>query len=118
MTSFVKSPKNSYKRRIDVKIPGDYGKIEESVSFDIELPRRNRAALLARLQALPEGDDNVVIDEVLGWSGLNDSDGKPVEFNAGNLRKVCEIDCYFEPIFQAVLENLKLDKVLEAGRKN
>ena len=87
---FKLAPQSTYKRKVSLEIPGDFGKVEKA-SFNVEFRRIKQdeaADLLDGLTNEKISDLECISDNMVGWDGIKGENDEPLEFNEENLALV------------------------------
>jgi hypothetical protein len=100
----------TYKVKVFVEIPNDKGSVDKS-DFLAEFKRVDMKELEA-LRAV-EGQDNVLREVLVGWSGLLDADNAEVPYNPATLEGFLLI-----PAAQLATVNAFWKSIFKAGEKN
>lgn len=83
----------TYTAPVKVDIPTDNGKTIPRV-FEATFKRLTQTELdniAERLQAKELTDDQLINEVMVGWGGVADEDGKPLEFNPANLATLLDV---------------------------
>lgn len=99
----------SYFHPVKVEFPTDDGK-KKTVEFQAQFKRLSQQEIEEQQEALTSGalGDRGVIDQVMiGWKGVADEDGVPVEFNESNLASLLSMFPTQPSIVRAYFDSLK-----------
>lgn len=99
---------SSYEWPVKVQIP-DNGRFREE-TFTGVFKKLSRSAFNDLLE---QGDDALVQEILVGWKGIVDDDGEPIEFSHGMLREFSD-----DPHFLRGLINSFSDSITGAAAKN
>jgi hypothetical protein len=95
--AYVRKKPTSFKWPVIVKDPVDGGDFEES-TFTATFKRMGRA----EFSGLADKGDAALIEKLLlGWSDINDEDGKPVPFTKENLKAQCDDGYWMRAVISA-----------------
>ena len=114
---FKITTKPTYKRNVKVDVPMDMGRTERH-SFILELKRLSvteTKELVEEAQNKEVTDDEMIRRYAVGWEGVSDENGEPLDFNTANLEAVMDIPYVRKAIMAAFIEDV-FGK--EAARKN
>ena len=114
---FKLSTKKSYKRNIKIDVPQDMGKTERQ-TFVMEFKQLSVSEtkdLIEEAQNERISDEDMLRRYVLGWDGIVDEDGNPLDFTTSNLEAVMDVPYVRKAIMAAFIEDV-FGK--EAVRKN
>jgi hypothetical protein len=106
---FKIAQKPSYSVLVNVELPGDKGK-SKTVQFTALFKRLSQTEIESIHERANEGElkDTELIDEVLiGWDGVQDSDGNALDFNDDNLATLLDIFPVRPTIVKAFFTSLK-----------
>lgn len=109
--------KPTYKRSIKVDVPLDMGRTEKQ-TFIVELKRLSVSEtkeLVEEAQNREIADEEMLRRYTVGWEGISDENGEPLEFNTVNLEAVMDIPYVRKALMSAFIEDV-FGK--EAARKN
>jgi hypothetical protein len=112
---FTLATSNSYIWTVTVELPDDKNKIKKQ-SFDAEFKRLPQSRINEILAAFKQGDgtDVSLASEILiGWSGINDSDGNEVIYSEQAKEKLLDIMGVSAAIVTALFDSFQ-----GAKRKN
>jgi hypothetical protein len=90
---FTVSTKNSFSWPVSFRIPTDGGGYE-TADFDAEFKRITQSKIEELFNKLSEGtiNDRQVADEVLiGWKGVQDDSGKPLNFTDATKARLLDV---------------------------
>lgn len=116
MATFKFLPKGSYKKKVKVLVPSDFGKADE-VEFTVEfrqLKHSERRDLLKQIGEAaksvgdsPDLDVSILRANVIGWEGLpSDEVGVDMTFSADNLSAMLDVTCYVRALASAFVEDV------------
>jgi hypothetical protein len=114
---FKLSTKTSYKRKINIRIPLDLGKVDKA-SFVVEfrlLPVSEIKDTLEQAKNQDLTDEDILQQNILGWSGVCDDSGEEMPFTDDNLELILDISYVRKPLMDALMEDMLGKEVL---RKN
>ena len=114
---FKLSTKKSYKRNIKIDVPHDMGKTERQ-TFVMEFKQLSVSEtkdLIEEAQNERISDEDMLRRYVLGWDGIVDEDGNPLDFTTSNLEAVMDVPYVRKAVMAAFIEDV-FGK--EAVRKN
>lgn len=121
---FKFAPADTYKTKVTVLIPGDFGKTQRC-EFTVQFKRLKaseyretlvRLGEAARRAEVTDVDAALLSEVVLGWDGLLDADDQPVSFSPDALGELLDIGCYRHAIFDRFIEGVR--NPAEISRKN
>jgi hypothetical protein len=118
--SFVLKQSDSYTWPVTFDVPVDGGRHERQ-TFDGEfkrLPQSKIGPMVAELQKLEDLGDlerftEIAADLLVGWSGINDDNGKEVPFSQKALEQLLEVPFLAVAVLKAYMDSIK-----GAKRKN
>jgi hypothetical protein len=118
--SFVLKQSDTYVWPITFDVPVDGGRHERQ-TFDGEfkrLPQSKIGPMVAELQKLEDLGDlerftEIAADLLVGWSGINDDNGKEVPFSQKALEQLLEVPFLAVAVLKAYMDSIK-----GAKRKN
>jgi len=118
--SFVLKQSDTYVWPVTFDVPVDGGRHERQ-TFDGEfkrLPQSKIGPMVAELQKLEDLGDlerftEIAADLLVGWSGINDDNGKEVPFSQKALERLLEVPFLAVAVLKAYMDSIK-----GAKRKN
>jgi hypothetical protein len=118
--AFVLKQSDSYTWPITFDVPVDGGRHERQ-TFDGEfkrMPQSKIGPMVAELQRLEDLGDleritEIAQDVLVGWSGINDDNGKEIPFSQAALQQLLEVPFLAVAILKAYIDSIK-----GAKRKN
>jgi len=118
--SFVLKQSDTYVWPVTFDVPVDGGRHERQ-TFDGEfkrLPQSKIGPMVAELQKLEDLGDlerftEIAADLLVGWSGINDDNGKEVPFSQKALEQLLEVPFLAVSVLKAYMDSIK-----GAKRKN
>jgi hypothetical protein len=118
--SFVLKQSDTYVWPVTFDVPVDGGRHERQ-TFDGEfkrLPQSKVGPMVAELQKLEDLGDlerftEIAADLLVGWSGINDDNGKEVPFSQKALEQLLEVPFLAVAVLKAYMDSIK-----GAKRKN
>ena len=113
--AFVLKQSDSYKWPVTVEIPIDGGRFDKQ-TFDAEfkrLPQERNTAILEGGRSGDVTDQDACSEILVGWSGINDDDGKEVPFSESAKSQLMNV-----PQVAAAVVTAYFQSVTGAKRKN
>ena len=118
--AFVLKQSSSYSWPVSFDVPVDGGRHERQ-TFDGEFKRLPQSKIgpmvaeLGKLEDLGELDriTEIASDVLIGWSGINDDDGKEIPFSQKALEQLLEVPFLAVAVLKAYMDSIK-----GAKRKN
>ena len=118
--AFVLKQSSSYSWPVSFDVPVDGGRHEKQ-TFDGEFKRLPQSKIgpmvaeLGKLEDLGELDriTEIASDVLIGWSGINDDDGKEIPFSQKALEQLLEVPFLAVAVLKAYVDSIK-----GAKRKN
>ena len=118
--AFVLKQSSSYSWPVSFDVPVDGGRHEKQ-TFDGEFKRLPQSKIgpmvaeLGKLEDLGELDriTEIASDVLIGWSGINDDDGKEMPFSQKALEQLLEVPFLAVAVLKAYVDSIK-----GAKRKN
>ena len=118
--AFVLKQSSSYSWPVSFDVPIDGGRHERQ-TFDGEFKRLPQSKIgpmvaeLGKLEDLGELDriTEIASDVLIGWSGINDDDGKEIPFSQKALEQLLEVPFLAVAVLKAYMDSIK-----GAKRKN
>lgn len=118
--AFVLKQSSSYSWPVSFDVPVDGGRHEKQ-TFDGEFKRLPQSKIgpmvaeLGKLEDLGELDriTEIASDVLIGWSGVNDDDGKEIPFSQKALEQLLEVPFLAVAVIKAYVDSIK-----GAKRKN
>jgi len=99
----------SYFHPVKVEFPTDDGK-KKTVEFQAQFKRLSQEEIEEQQQALNDGtltDRGVIGQVMIGWKGVADEDGTPLDFNESNLASLLSMFPTQPSIVRAYYDSLK-----------
>jgi len=97
--AFVRKKVKSFKWPVAVEEPADGGVFETS-TFDAVFRR-------VQVSELKDGDDFDTLKTILiGWEGIQDEDGKPIEFSQKALKELSDDACWVRSVVKTYVDAL------------
>lgn len=118
--AFVLKQSSSYSWPVSFDVPVDGGRHEKQ-TFDGEfkrLPQSKIGPMVAELQKVDDLGEleritEIAKDVLVGWSGINDDDGKEIPFSQKALEQLLEVPFLAVAVLKAYMDSIK-----GAKRKN
>ena len=120
MPTFKHAPAASYRRTIEVSIPGDENKLvkQKIIMIFKRLPITELRTLLKKIKAAADRaeadaaasaddfDQVILLDNIVGWDNIPGEDDSPVLFSEDNMKELLDIACYRKAIMAAFLADI------------
>lgn len=99
---FVIATKPTFEWPVEFEIPGDRKPIK--VQFTAEFNRLPQSRLDEMFTDTPPKDEDLVHEVMAGWKGVQDEDGKDLDFTSVNLGMLLEVAGMRQAIVRAFFE--------------